>query len=105
MMMRQRLVRCALGIGVLYSHSKPIACTEETNSNASGEYIINSTVNNNSLHIVYDARTRCPKYVVERLTRLGAEEDVIDKTRPPFRAETLVSEPFRVSCIANCSLN
>jgi hypothetical protein len=58
---------------------------------------IHSETNNNFI-VVYDSRTKCPKYVVEKLTRQTfVEKGTEDKKRPPFHIEsTITNNSFKV---------
>lgn len=92
----------SIGLAVASSFRFESVCEETSHpfvSGASGEFLIRSSSGNNNcdLLIVYDAKTRCPKYVVEKLIKSDADE-VEDKARPPFHGEPSIMELFRVRC-------
>ncbi len=52
----------------------------------------------NNFLVVYDSRTKCPKYAIEKLTKeTFIDKSTEDKKRPPFHAEsTIKQDSFRV---------
>lgn len=109
-----RLRNHLFGIGpvtLLYRWSRSkISCEENeiNKSNCTGEYVIQANKESKSigddLYIVFDARTRCPKYAVEKLFRSSDNQagevdgNVVEKKRPPFHPEPSIRiESFRVS--------
>jgi hypothetical protein len=105
MMVRRSLaVQCVVSIAYATAECRKTRAEGSFNlPKTISENIIQTTPNeiNTNFIVAFDTRTKCPKFVIEKLTReTFVNKGTEDKKRPPFHAEsTITNNSFKVYLI------